>query len=309
MYSRNIRVKNLTMKDAPFWFNHIFDCDDVRFQNVHIVAPEGSLNTDGWDPDSSRNVVIEDSTYRGGDDCVAIKSGWDCFGIDYNKPSVNITIRNVTCEGYRNGGIAIGSEMSGGVENVMVSNITFQNIGRALIIKPAKPRGGYVRNITFQDIKVIGTVNKQTIFVDMLRFSTNGGRNPSCRADWEPPALSTISDLTFLHLDGTQAIIEGNEAFHFQAFDESPIENVYLEDINFPKPKHGVAWNCTGVHGTYKNGTVTPWPPCEGFRVSNSSVSGDKVRVYATNSDTYWHGAGLLVVLILSIVLRRLLKN
>ena len=260
------------MKDSPFWFNHIFDCDNVHFKNVHIVAPDGSPNTDGWDPDSSRNVLIEDSTYHGGDDCVAIKSGWDCFGVDYGKPAVNITVRNITCEGFRAAGIGIGSEMSGGVENVLVSGVTFRNnVGRVLIVKPARSRGGYVRNVTFQDIEVIASVQKPAIFVDMLRVSTNGSRNPSCPANWTPPSLSTMSDLRFEHIDGTRAVFEGEEVFHFQSYDESPIEGVYLNDIRFKEPEHGVAWNCSAVHGTIKAGTVTPWPPCKGFRVIGSN--------------------------------------
>ena len=66
-------MKDFAMKDSPFWNNHIFDCDRVHIHGVSIKAPGDSPNTDGWDPDSSRNVIIEDSVYAGGDDCVAIK--------------------------------------------------------------------------------------------------------------------------------------------------------------------------------------------------------------------------------------------
>jgi polygalacturonase len=80
MYSSQIRIHNLRMINSPSWNNHFFDCDRVHVKEVDIWAPESSPFTDGWDPDSSRNVLIEDSTYAAGDDCVAIKSGWDCFG-------------------------------------------------------------------------------------------------------------------------------------------------------------------------------------------------------------------------------------
>ena len=89
----------LRMKDSPFWNNHFLDCDGVHVRGVTIEAPDDSPNTDGWDPDSATNVLIEDSSYRGGDDCIAIKSGWDCFGVAYGKPSANITVRNLTCDG------------------------------------------------------------------------------------------------------------------------------------------------------------------------------------------------------------------
>ena len=55
--------------DSPFWNNHIWDCDDVHIHGMSIKAAPDSPNTDGWDPDSSRNVLIEDSVYDGGDDC------------------------------------------------------------------------------------------------------------------------------------------------------------------------------------------------------------------------------------------------
>ena len=98
LYSRDIYMYNVTLKNSPFWTNHFYDCNHVHVRHVHVTSPLASANTDGWDPDSSRNVLIEDSSYAAGDDCVAIKSGWDCFGVDYGRPSVNITIRNVTCQ-------------------------------------------------------------------------------------------------------------------------------------------------------------------------------------------------------------------
>ncbi len=142
MYSTRVEISDLMMRDSPFWNTHIYDCDDVHVHGVEIVAPDDSPNTDGWDPDSSRNVLIENSTYRGGDDCVAIKSGWDCFGESYNKSAANITIRNLTCDG-RYAGIAIGSEMSGGVHNVSIERVRFERANGAAHIKTGESRGGY----------------------------------------------------------------------------------------------------------------------------------------------------------------------
>jgi polygalacturonase len=144
MYTTGIVVRDLRMVDSPFWNNHLFDCEDVLYERVTIQAPRNAPNTDGWDPDSSRNVLIQDSSYTGGDDCVAIKSGWDCFGIDYGKPSKAIHIRNISCHG-RFAGIAIGSEMSGGVEDVLVEDVRFTLANGAAHIKTSRTRGGYVR--------------------------------------------------------------------------------------------------------------------------------------------------------------------
>jgi polygalacturonase len=152
MYSKEIRIFDIALHNSPFWNNHFFDCDGVHVRGVNIVAPDESPNTDGFDPDSSTNVLIESSWYQGGDDCVAVKSGWDCFGVEYGKPSVNITIRNMSCHGPL-AGIAIGSEMSGGVENVTVSNCHFTKSNQPAHIKTGPSRGGFIHNIFYNDLR------------------------------------------------------------------------------------------------------------------------------------------------------------
>ena len=275
MHCSKVHMYNLRLVNSPFWTNHFFDSEDIHVKNVTVEAPQTSLNTDGWDPDSSRNVVIEDSYYAGGDDCVAIKSGWDCFGLEYGKPSVNITIRNVSCDG-RFAGIAVGSEMSGGIENVTIENVRFARANKPANIKVGNTRGGYVKNIVYRDVVVDGPID-QAVHVDFFHYYNSP--NPSCPDDWKPPALPQVSDLYFERINGTQATIAGDETFHFAAYDKSQIRNVHMEDVYFSKPEHGVGWNCsckatsgsntncTGVTGSVKNQTVMPWPPCHGFEI------------------------------------------
>lgn len=99
-------------------------------------------------------MIIEDSHYIGGDDAISIKSGWGCFGLDYNKSSNNILIRNFTSV-FGESGVAIGSEISGGVENITVINCTFHNpVKGGVRIKSGKGRGAYVKNVIFQNIEV-----------------------------------------------------------------------------------------------------------------------------------------------------------
>jgi polygalacturonase len=123
-------------------------------KHQYITAPNDSPNTDGFDPDSSRNVLIEHSTYAGGDDCVAIKSGWDCKGIEYGKATANVHVRNLTCSG-RYAGVAVGSEVSGGVFNVTVEGVRFVrrrgyplSCGGVGHVKWGASRGGAVRNVS-----------------------------------------------------------------------------------------------------------------------------------------------------------------
>jgi Glycosyl hydrolases family 28 len=302
MYSSHVRIYNIRLKDSPSWTVHIYDCDDVHIRECHVEAPLHSPNTDGWDPDSSRNVLIEDSTYIGGDDCVAIKSGWDCFGIDYGKPSVNITLRNLTCSGSFAGGIALGSEMSGGIENVLGEFLHFPGyVNKPINIKTSNTRGGYVRNVTFRDIDVTGILQQPAIHIDMLIYSNNGSQNPSCPANWTPPALPIIEDLFFYRMNGTTAVFEGNETYHIMAFDQSPISNMVMEDVYFPSPskeQHGVEWLCSALKGTIKNHSVSPWPPCAGFdivddgNVSPSGIDASNKQAYLLRSYMELYGKG-----------------
>ena len=98
----------------------------------------------GFDPDSTSDVLIEDSFFSTGDDGVAIKSGWDCYGVRVNRSSRNITIRNLTVISPTSAGVCIGSEMSGGVRDVTVHHSRFVNCGTGIRIKSGRDRGGCV---------------------------------------------------------------------------------------------------------------------------------------------------------------------
>ena len=253
MYTTDLVIRDFAMKDSPFWNNHIYDCERVYITGMTITAPDSSPNTDGWDPDSSRDVLIENSYYQGGDDCVAIKSGWDCFGVAYDKPCSNITIRNLTCDG-RFAGIAVGSEMSGGVDNVLVENVRFKRANGAAHIKTGPTRGGYVVNVTFADlIAEEGAVFQDGVLVDAFYKAPN----PSCPPGWKPPTLAKMQGYHFRRIDGTKAAITGS-AFHLKGQAASPIEGVTIEDVHFSAGE----WDCSNVSGTAASGTVTPWPPC-----------------------------------------------
>jgi hypothetical protein len=163
--------------------------------------------------------------------------------------------------------------MSGGVSNVTVENVLFTKANKPADIKVGNTRGGYVRNIIFQDLTVTGQIER-AIHVDTVHY--NDSPNPSCPADWKPPALPDVSDLHFLRFNGTEATFAGserfpNEVFHFLGYDENPIRDVHMEDLFFPTPNNGIGWNCSGVQGSVKNNSVTPWPPCDNMKVVNSS--------------------------------------
>ena len=110
LWSDGVLLEELNLRNSPFWTVHPTYSSNIVARGLNIVNPDDAPNTDGFDPDSSINVTLIDSYFSVGDDGVAIKSGWDCFGIDYDLPCKNILIRNLTVNSHCCAGICIGSE-------------------------------------------------------------------------------------------------------------------------------------------------------------------------------------------------------
>ncbi|KAJ6378007.1 hypothetical protein OIU78_028273 [Salix suchowensis] len=123
MNSNNILIANLTFCNSPFWTIHPVYCSNVVVKDMTILAPLKAPNTDGIDPDSSTNVCIEDCYIESGDDLVAVKSGWDQYGIKMARPSSNIVVRRVSGTTPTCSGVGIGSEMSGGIFNITIEDL------------------------------------------------------------------------------------------------------------------------------------------------------------------------------------------
>jgi len=151
--SENILLEGITITNSSFWTIHPYLSKNVVIRNVKVYAH--GHNNDGVDPEMSQNVLIENCLFDQGDDAVAIKSGRAPEGWRLKTPSKNIIIRNNT---VKNGHqlVAIGSELSGGVENVFIDNCTVVDgakLNHLLFIKTNERMGGYVKNIYASNIK------------------------------------------------------------------------------------------------------------------------------------------------------------
>jgi polygalacturonase len=155
---RHVLVEDIAIVDSPFWVIHPYLCRDVVVRRVNILAH--GHNNDGVDPEMSQNVLIEDCVFDQGDDAVSVKSGRDRDAWRIGVPSRNIVMRNCL---VRNGHqlMAIGSELSGGIENVFVDRCRFDRAGAAphgvfnnlLFVKTNERRGGFVRNIHMTNVR------------------------------------------------------------------------------------------------------------------------------------------------------------
>ncbi|KAK1315238.1 putative polygalacturonase [Acorus calamus] len=250
MWSSDIIISHITLRDSPFWTLHPFDCKNVTVSHVTILAPVNEApNTDGIDPDSCEDMLIENCYISVGDDGIAIKSGWDQYGIAYGKPSTNIVIRNVITRSMVSAGVSIGSEMSGGVSNITVENLHVWTSKRGIRIKTAAGRGGHIRDITYRNITL------DNVRVGIV-IKTDYNEHPD--EDFNPKAFPVLKDIRFegIHGQGVRVPVR------IHGCEEIPIQNVTFRDMSVGityKKKH--IFQCSYVQGRVI-GTVFP-SPCD----------------------------------------------
>jgi unsaturated rhamnogalacturonyl hydrolase len=172
--SRNILVEGVTIINSPFWEIHPVLSQNVTVRGVQIRSH--GPNNDGCDPESSKDLLIEDCVFDTGDDCIAIKSGRDDDGRRVGVASENIIIRNCTMKDGH-GGVVIGSEISGDCRNVFVEDCKMDspNLDRALRFKSNAIRGGVLENVFMRNVE-IGRVAEAVLTIDLL-YDT-GDRGP-----------------------------------------------------------------------------------------------------------------------------------
>ncbi len=169
--SNNVLIEGVKLINSPAWTLNPINCENLTINKITIKNPANSPNTDGIDPESCKNVHISNCHIDVGDDCIAIKSG-----IEKCKdkiPCENITITNCTMV-HGHGGVVIGSEMSGGVRNVVISNCVFEGTDRGIRLKSRRGRGGVV-----EDIRVNNIIMKRVIcpfVLNLYYFCGAGGK-------------------------------------------------------------------------------------------------------------------------------------
>lgn len=227
---RNVLVEDVSIVDSPFWVLHPYLSRDVVIRRVKVRAH--GHNNDGVDPEMSQNVLVEDCEFDQGDDAISVKSGRDQDAWRINVPSRNIIMRN--CR-VKNGHqlMAIGSELSGGVENVFVDNCHFDNAGSGarstinniLFVKTNERRGGYVKNIH------VSNVSATRIAGGVLSVETD------VLYQWRnlvPTYERRLTPIEGLHVSNVKV---GEAAFvcRIQGEAEMPVKNVSLRGVAVAK--------------------------------------------------------------------------
>ena len=234
----NLKVTGVTLRQSPAWCLHLVYCRNVEIDGiqVHTKYDEngekyGIYNGDGIDVDSCQDVVIRNCLIASQDDGIAVKSGRNEEGRRVGIPSKNILIENCTFpSGF---GVAMGSEMSGGVEDVFVRNCTFENAFSIASIKAIRGRGSYVRNIHYENcsIKNYSTEHKDTryfrgaIYLDGFYGEEEFDADKALPVDEGTPI---IEDIYFKDL--IVDTIAGN-AIYLCGLPERHYRNIYMENI------------------------------------------------------------------------------
>ena len=244
---RRVRIEGVKIINSPFWTVNPEFCDNVVVtgETIHNVP---SPNTDGINPESCRNVHISDCHISVGDDCITLKSGRDAQARRLGVPCENITITNCTMlSGH--GGVVIGSEMSGSVRKVTISNCVFDGTDRGIRIKSTRGRGGVVEDIRVSNI-IMSNIKREAVVLN-LKYSEMPVEPMSERT----PLFRdiSISGLTAVGVKTPVKIV---------GLEEAPVTDIILRDINVKNARE----KCI-----FEN--------CERIRLTDVIVNGKEVRL------------------------------
>jgi polygalacturonase len=217
MYCKNVLIEGITITNSPFWTINPEFCENITANAVTIDNPL-SPNTDGINAESCKYVHVSNCHISVGDDCITIKSGKDLPGRTKNMPAENYTITNCTMlNGH--GGVVIGSEMSGGVKKIVITNCIFDGTDRGIRIKTTRGRGGVVEDIRVDNI-VMKNIKQQAIVLDM---------------QYTKPAAEPLSERTpqFRNIRFSNITAYTKQAMYINGLDEMPVQEISLNDVVF----------------------------------------------------------------------------
>ncbi len=243
--SKRVLLEGITFKNSPSWCLHPLSCEHITINNVSVYNPWYSQNGDALDLESCKNALITNCVFDAGDDAICIKSGKDEDGRLRGEPCENVIVRNNTVL-HGHGGFVVGSEMSGGVKNIYVSDCTFLGTDVGLRFKSTRGRGGIVEGIYINNINMINIPNEPLLF-DLFY----GGKAPDEETD-DDKAINkeevmpqvTEETPTFKDISITNVTCKGSgRAMFFNGLPEMPIKNVSIKNIIITEAKEGAVLN------------------------------------------------------------------
>lgn len=224
--------QGLTFVNSPSWNLHPAYSEDLDFIDLQIRAPYDSPNTDGFDPESCRNVRLLGTEISVGDDCIALKSGKIRLGRKYHRPCEDVEIAwCAMLDGH--GGVTLGSEMAGGIRKVRVHHCYMKGNDRGLRVKTRRGRGkdGVIEDILFEKVQMDGV--KMPLIVNSMYFCDPDGHSEWVQSREKKPVDETTPRIGEIRFEQVQA--DGCKACagYVLGLPEKPVEHIVLKDCTF----------------------------------------------------------------------------
>lgn len=294
---KKVLLDGVTMINSPSWTVNPICCENLTVNNITIINPSDSPNTDGIDPESCKNVHISNCHIDVGDDCITIKSGTE--ETEERIPCENLTITNCTMV-HGHGGVVIGSEMSGSVRNVVISNCVFEGTDRGIRIKTRRGRGGVV-----EDIRVNNIIMKDVLcplVMNLYYFCGPGGKEKYVWDKNPYPITKDTPAFRRIHFSNITAREIRAAAGFLYGLSELPIEDITFDNISIamaenaqpgvPAMMDGVepmkqkGFFACNVKDVYFNNVSVSGHEGSAFMVENSSnVEFNRCKAYNAKTD------------------------
>lgn len=278
---KNVYLQGVLFQNSPAWNLHPLMCENLIIDGVFIKNPEYAMNGDGLDVESCRNVIIYRSTLDVGDDAICIKSGKDEDGRKRGIPTENVIVKD--CRVFQgHGGFVVGSEMSGGVNNVSVTDCQFIGTDVGLRFKSTRGRGGVVENIFIDNINMLN-IREEALLFDLYYWVKNAPKTI-------PPVDETTPQFRNITINGVSAFDSGMSV-KFNGLPEMNIENVKLSNSIFTAKKGGLISESTGIDFNNVKITASEGPALKINNVTDARLTDctlntpDKEKVTYTGSN------------------------
>lgn len=242
----NVLIQGVTILRSPMWEIHPVLCTNVTVRGVKITSH--GPNNDGCDPESCRDVLVEDCVFDTGDDCIAIKSGRNNDGRRIGVPTENMIIRRCTMKDGH-GGVVLGSECSGSIRNIFVEDCTMDspNLDRALRFKTNAVRGGVLENVFMRNVEV-GRVAEAVLTIDLLY-------EEGAKGEFMPTVRN-------VHLQNVRSSASPRVLF-VTSFPGATIDNIAFRDCTFRGVEKTEVLSGVGTL-TFRNVTIEPAQKAKG---------------------------------------------
>lgn len=239
---KKVLLEGVTFKNSPSWCLHPLSCEHITIDGVKVFNPWYSQNGDALDLESCINALVINNVFDAGDDAICIKSGKDEDGRRRGEPCQNVIVKNnVVLHGH--GGFVVGSEMSGGVKNIYVSDCTFLGTDVGLRFKSTRGRGGVVENIYIHNINMIDIPHEALLF-DLFYGGKAAGEETAeelagrMKAE-VPPVTEETPAFRDIYISNVTARGVGRAMF-FNGLPEMPIRNVHIKDVTVSRAEKGI---------------------------------------------------------------------